>query len=106
MANIVPLRLGQYRRSTHGLPLGLCTRDTCLRSFNQQVAFEFGYGIQHLHRHSACGTGQVDAAEREAMNPDAAICQSLNGCTHVHRISAKSVELRHDQHIAIFHLKK
>ncbi|ALX43372.1 hypothetical protein AQ610_13855 [Burkholderia humptydooensis] len=67
-----------------------------MRSFDQQVAFKFGNGVQYLHRHSSGRAGEVDAAEREAMNPDAAFCQSFNSCADVHRIPAKSVELRHD----------
>ncbi len=37
------------------------------------------------------------------MNPNSALGQSLDGCTHVHCVSAESIKLRHDQHIAFFH---
>ncbi|CAJ3308123.1 Uncharacterised protein [Burkholderia pseudomallei] len=40
------------------------------------------------------------------MNPNAAICQYLNGLAHVHRISAEAIEFCHDQHVAFFHLEE
>ncbi len=37
------------------------------------------------------------------MNANATLRQCLNGNSHIHCISAESVELRHDQHVAFFH---
>ncbi|EBA47327.1 hypothetical protein BURPS305_2985 [Burkholderia pseudomallei 305] len=37
------------------------------------------------------------------MNPNAAICQSFNGCTYVHRVSAEPIQFRHKQYVAFFH---
>ncbi|KWF01352.1 hypothetical protein WT55_30325 [Burkholderia pseudomultivorans] len=77
-----------------------------MSSLNQQVTFKLGHSIQHLHCHLTGSTGQVYAAKCKTMNPNAAICQRFNGRTHVHRIPAKSVEFRHDQHITFLHLEK
>ncbi|KGR93826.1 hypothetical protein X948_5427 [Burkholderia pseudomallei MSHR5608] len=56
-----------------------------------------------MHCHSTGGACQIDAAQREAVNPNAAICQSFNGCTYVHRVSAEPIQFRHKQYVAFFH---
>ncbi len=53
------------------LSLRFGSLQTGLRAFDQQIAFELGHRAENTHCEFARGTRQIDAAQRQAMHPQA-----------------------------------
>lgn len=75
-----------------------------MRSFDQQIPFELGDGVEHLHGHCAGRAGKVSSSEREARNANTHLCQRLDGRANVNRISPETVELGHDEDVSSLQL--
>ena len=54
---------------------------------------ELGDGVDDVHGHRPGGTGQVDAAQGEAMDADTHFLQFRHGRADIDRVSPKTVEL-------------
>ena len=74
---IAPLLFGRADRAAHGLALRLRTRQAGLGAFHQQVALHLGDGSQHVQHELAGGTGQVELAQLQDDDLDAARGQCL-----------------------------
>jgi hypothetical protein len=94
------LRLSQCGRASQRFAFRTCACQTCLGSFDQQIARELRYRNQHAHGHLAGSTGQIDPAEGQAMHADSVGRQLLYCGAYIHGISTKPVQFCDDEHIA------
>lgn len=95
----MPLILRQARGASKHPPLGLRAGETGLGALNQQIALEFGDGVDDVHRQLAGRAGKVDPAEGETVHPDADLGELGHRAADVHGIAAESVELGDHQHV-------
>ena len=79
--------------------LGLSPINPGLRSFNQQIALEFGHSCDNLHGHFSSWTGEINTTQGKAMHPHTAGRQLLDGCPNIHRIAPQAIELGDNQDI-------
>lgn len=92
------------RWSSKGFPFGLSTFNPCIGPFDQQITLKLSHSVNNLHGHLACWAGKVNATQGQTMNLDARSFQTLNSSPYVHRITSKTVKLRHDQYVPCFQL--
>ena len=59
-------------------------------SFYQQIAFELGDGIDHVHGHLSGGACEIDAAQCETMHTDAYFFELCDGGADVDSVAAHS----------------
>ena len=64
-----------------------------LGALDQQVALELRHRVDHVHRQLAGRTGEIDAAQRQAVDPHAEVGELGHCRAHVHGVAAEPVEL-------------
>jgi len=92
----------QARWPADGFALRPRTAQPGLGAFDQQVAFELGDRVDDAHRQLARWRGEIDAAQRQAMDADAHPIKIGDGAGNVHRVATEAVELGDDEHVAVF----
>src|SRR4051812_6338142 len=75
------------------LAFTLCSAEASLCTLDQQVSLELRDGVDDVHGQLAGRTGQINAAQGEAMNTHPKFGQLRHGAAHVHHIAAKAIEL-------------
>ena len=94
LADRVTLRGVQGCRPAKYRTLGPGASQAGLRPLNEQVPLELSNRRDNTHRHAARGAGQVNAAKRHAMNPDAHFRQLVDRRGHGESGSANDHEWR------------
>jgi hypothetical protein len=84
------------------LPSAFARLEAGLGALDQEVALKLGHSIDDVHGQLAGRAGQIDAAERQAMNPHPKLGELCHRGAHIHHIATEAIELGDDQHVAGF----
>ena len=96
----LPLPAGKAVRPA-GMPaLGHGTAQAGLGALDEEIALEFSHRIDHVHGELARGAGEIDTAERQAVNPDAGFGEACHRGGDIHGVAPEAVELGDDQDIS------
>ncbi len=65
-----------------------------------EITLEFRHRIDHVHGELARGAGEIDTAERQAVNLDASCIEGCHRGGDIHGVAPEAVELGDDQDIS------
>lgn len=80
--------------------VGLSAAKAGLGALYEEVALEFRHRIDHVHGELARRAGEIDTAERQAVNLDAGLGEACHRGGDIHGVAPEAVELGDDQDIS------
>ena len=82
------------------LPSAMARRRPAWVRSMRRSPLEFRHRIDHVHGELARRTGEIDTAERQAVNPDAGLGEACHRGSDIHGVAPEAVELGDDQDIS------
>ena len=102
LSDVLALILREAGGPPEGFPFGFRPGEASLGTLDQEVALEFSYGIDHVHRQLAGRAGEIDTAQGQAMNPYTDAGKPGDGAADIHGIAAEAVKFRDHEDVAGF----